>query len=289
LPDLKNENSQIILQDEIHNIVREFSQNFIKIPTLKLISVVTDLREEINALNSEFDNFLEIPSENAMGKTISWYSGDICYSIILLNDYLGLALTRKGTDEYILSKSALIHELAHIVDEVNFNKQFGLWSDLRDKRWGNIRKFIARSFWSEFFAEKTASLYNSDKHIKDTIFYSINCLIENSDIFFSELVHYKIYLSNNLLISRFIELHSVIFNQFGRAFGCLTSETGKKYRDEFFQRICNYSKEWNILLNRANQIFVFNSHKLISEFDYESLQKIIDDSFAMYDIDPNKY
>ena len=53
----------------------------------------------------------------------------------------------------------LIHELAHVHDNLTYLHIFGSEPILQQGDWINHRQFIARSLWGEFFAESSAYLF----------------------------------------------------------------------------------------------------------------------------------
>lgn len=287
-PVWQNNNSIESLNSEIAEIIqKQYNRNCDEINSLRLISVTSDYYNHVLEINSLLGHFWDRPSENGAAKTFTWFNSGNYHSIIVLAEHVAYPLTRKDIDEYNISIATLIHELSHVVDDIRFDKKFGIGRDLIDQSWRNIRRFLARSFWAEYYSEKCASAYNSTRNIKDNIFFSFDILKETSEKFMIELINYQNHLKDGLFWSKITEYQSTNLNQLGRAIGCLSSEKGIINEVEFYSKIEEYSAEWYLLLKNASKIL--NSvDTLVSDSDYESLQSIVDDSFKIYGFDPYK-
>lgn len=189
----------------------------------RLFVATSDIFQEISRWQQELDLVEAITNDEeaeTVGKSFVWGDGksDSTYGIVIINERLAAQIVDDGNLSK-LAKSLVIHELAHIHDYYVRLGHFGPESPPTANNWVSIKQSIAMCLWGEFFAEKIASIHQSEKEFK----VSLELTAKIIQLSLKKLSHAKNQYLNDRNINVVWQIAgselSQILNQIGRMLG----------------------------------------------------------------------
>jgi len=285
--------------ERLKNIIEDTFQNEVKILgitdclILRLVVVTGDFQNEVSEWSKQLGEEWRVSSTGAIGQSLTWGDGqpETTYSIIILSQDVALGLLEENPEVHNLSFGTLIHELAHIHDEMRYLCNIDPDPILKPQDWSSIRLFFAKSTWGEFFAEATAFPYLKNIDSNNYIGLCIDSLKDAIQTIFEETNAYKTHKIAGKVWKVASNKLSSVFNHLGRCLGYLhiaQQDAGNNNQiEQFLQEIYNLSPVWK---NTTNCLYkeLLNVNDRFNCDSFSHLSDVIDQSFRCVGLEPYK-
>ena len=145
---------------------------------LRLVIATGDFPNLVAGWGKQLNEIWRVSSQGAVGQTFTWGDGQATstYAIIILAQDIALGLIADDKEANNFALCTLIHELAHVHDNLYYLHNIGSEPTLQQGDWISHRLFFARSLWGEFFAESIAFPYFKISDLSENVAYSITLL-----------------------------------------------------------------------------------------------------------------
>lgn len=260
---------------------------------LRLIVITADYPGEVARWSQELDEEWRVPSEGAVGQTLTWGNGepDSSYSIIILAEAEAICLVEGDAELQSVATGLLIHELAHVHDDFHYLFTFGSMPPLRPGDWISIRHFIAQSTWGEFFAETAAYPYLRDYGLQDQLDHALTLLSDSRREIEQEISAFQLHQDVHRVWAVAVDKLSAVFNQFGRVLSLLYFTRVESESDERFDRFLvstrDVSVAWEHLLHELlDELLILEERERWGDDSFDRLGEIVDQGFRIVDLEP---
>jgi len=185
---------------------------------VRLIIFANDLNKEIEFWQKQLGDPTGVSSAQTVGKQLIWGNGEFetTYSIIILHEGIGLALIEGKEDIKNVATETIVHELAHVHDGFIMLKEFGFPEVPKYRDRNAVLQFIARSTWSEFFAEFVACRHTRARTAENIMDHWLSLLMKSlEEISASDEMTSRDHI-------KAVEKLSGVFCHIGRTIGALS-------------------------------------------------------------------
>ena len=258
---------------------------------LRLVVVTGDYVGEITEWNKQLDEAWRAPSEGAIAQTLTWGDGQplTTYSVIILHQAIALGLVESEDETKATSEGTLIHELAHVHDNIRHLSKIGPQPVPKQGDWISYRQFIARSIWGEFFSEMVAYPYVKDHYLDEYIDHGINMLHNAISDVKQEMLAFQSHRDAHEVWAVAVDKLSAVFNQLGRCLGLLVSaqrmDDNNNQIDQFAHGIGEISKDWEQVVRQLIKKLA-NIEREFEEEKFNNLGEVVDQGFRTVDLEP---
>ncbi len=277
------------LYDIMHEIIESVREEIIGSWILRLVVVTSDYVTEVNKWRQELNEAWIAPSEGAIGQTLVWGNGHpkTTWAVIVLSEQVAEALLK--VDIVAFGKQVFIHELAHVHDDLYYLQYIGsLPTSAGD--WANLRQFIARSVWAEYFSESFAYLQvKDDFNFDENVSYTIPLLQKARMEIEREVLALQTHRDTSKVWAVAVDHLSAAFNQLGRSLGLLVAhqqvngDSGQL--EDFFEKTDGVSQAWGQIARKLLDEFV-NARPLSGLEGFNVIGELIDDGFRAFGLEP---
>ncbi len=260
---------------------------------LRLVVVTGNFLNETTEWYMQLGEIWRVSSEGAVGQTLTWGDGQpgSTYSVIILSQDIAFGFVDGDSGHKSLAIGTLIHELAHVHDNVRYLHNFGPEPIPKQGDWMSHRQFMARSTWGEFYAESCAYPYLKNIYINENIAHSVTLLKGAIQDIRKETLAYKIHQNAGKVWGLAESKLSSVFNQFGRSLALLISDRraneNSNQVDHFFKEISCVSQEWEEIIHRLLDKLV-ESKLQVDATRFTHLGEIVDQGFRSIGLEPYK-
>ncbi len=258
---------------------------------LRQIVVAYDFIDEVKRWAEQINEGWRVSSEGAVAQILVWGNGELekTYAVIVLSEQTAFDLP----NNYNQSLAIFIHELAHTHDNFCYIHYFGKLPKIVLGDWISIRRFIAYSSWSEFFAESIAYPYYEESKINNQISENATLLENALSKIDTEIQSYQNHHKAGRLWSSAINQLSGVFNQLGRCLGNIIvaqrNNKSSNYYNVFLKSISELSTRWEEVVKQLrNELLILEKNEKWENIRFNNLDEIIDNGFRASGLEPYK-
>lgn len=260
---------------------------------LRLAIATGDFSNEVLRWSKQLGETWRVSSEGAVGQTFTWGDGQVesTFAIIILSQDIGLGIIAEDEDAKTFAQGILIHELAHVHDNICYLHNFGLEPILQQGNWISHRLFIARSLWGEFFAESVAYPYTKGSDFSENIRLCITLLKDATNQVNEETIAFLTHQNAGKVWGVAEHKLSAVFNHFGRTLALLLADRqvngSDKEIDRFLVAVNSVSPKWEQIVYCLLNVLSISGQQLeLNTLDCIGEQ--IDNGFRLVGLEPYK-
>lgn len=223
------------------------------------------------------------PIGEVLGKTLVWGSGelDASYAVIIFPETIALGLLDGDDKLQPCMKGTLVHELAHVHDEVIYLKVFGRLSHIAGDDWPSLRRFYAHAVWGEYFANSVAFPYLKQCDLDAQLDATINFFELNMHRISQAISTYRVDNRMDALWQFALNEMTQLYSQLGRviALAVGAKDEGGTQLDKFLVDIDERSVAWGAVVRHLTaELTILEGTKWESN-SLDQLKEVIDEGF----------